>query len=101
MSTIDYAERLAEIEIEASKNNPKDRNNKNKPDLKKISKKTDDPKNIDNSNKKSKNKTYKVQKGDTLYSIAKKNNVSVENLMHHNKIKSPKDLRDGAVLQIP
>ena len=56
-------------------------------DLKKIKKETkiNQAKTITNS-KKSKQKNYKVKKGDTLYSIAKKFKTTVENLKNANNL---------------
>lgn len=44
--------------------------------------------------------TYVVQKGDTLYSIAKKYNVTVEDLAAWNNIKNPRLICTGQVLII-
>lgn len=44
--------------------------------------------------------TYTVQKGDTLYSIAKKNGQSVDFLAGVNDLKSPYNLRVGQVLNL-
>jgi LysM repeat protein len=38
--------------------------------------------------KKSKEKLYKVKKGDTLYSISKKFNVSIDDLINYNNLDS-------------
>ena len=53
------------------------------------------------TSKKSKEKkhTYKVQQGDTLYSIAKKFDLSVENLVHINSLNST-DLAIGQQLKL-
>lgn len=39
--------------------------------------------------------TYVVKKGDTLWRIAKKNKVSVKDLMTNNNISNPKSLKVG------
>lgn len=44
--------------------------------------------------------TYTVQKGDTLYSIAKKNGQSVDFLAGVNDLKAPYNLRVGQVLNL-
>lgn len=44
--------------------------------------------------------TYTVQKGDTLYSIAKKNGQSVDFLAGVNDLKAPYNLRVGLVLNL-
>lgn len=44
--------------------------------------------------------TYTVQKGDTLYSIAKKNGQSVDFLAGVNDLKTPYNLRVGQVLNL-
>jgi len=44
--------------------------------------------------------TYVVQKGDTLYSIARKYNVTVEDLAAWNNIKNPRLIYTGQVLII-
>ena len=46
-------------------------------------------------------KTYKVLKGDTVYSIAKKAGVSPEDLMKANKIEDSKKLQIGQTLKMP
>ena len=38
--------------------------------------------------KKSKQKFYKVKKGDTLYSISKKFNISIDDLINYNNLNS-------------
>ncbi len=97
---------------ESKTSNPKKDINAAHPDPKKVSINTpvsnkasnitpETKKVLDTPSKTSKSQTHKVLKGDTLYSIAKKNNVTVEEIMRHNKLKSPKVLRDGMVLQIP
>lgn len=45
--------------------------------------------------------TYTVQKGDTLYRIAKVNGISVDELRSLNNLSSEKDLQAGAKLRIP
>jgi len=45
--------------------------------------------------------TYTVQKGDTLESIARKFNVSIEKIKKANNIKDEKKIRDGTKLKIP
>ncbi len=47
-----------------------------------------------------KSKYYKVRSGDTLYSIAKRNNTSVNNLQRINKLRRPNSLRAGQVIRI-
>lgn len=42
-----------------------------------------------------------VKKGDTLYSIAKKNNITVKKLMHNNSIKDPQSVKSGQELVLP
>jgi lipoprotein NlpD len=43
---------------------------------------------------------YIVAKGDTLYSIAKKNGVNYRDLARWNKIKDPRRLRVGQELRL-
>jgi len=45
--------------------------------------------------------TYVVQKGDTLWKIAKANMVTIQELLALNEIKNPDDIRRGAELRIP
>jgi len=45
--------------------------------------------------------TYIVQKGDTLEKIARKFNVSVEEIKKANNIKDERKIRDGMKLEIP
>ena len=45
--------------------------------------------------------TYVVQKGDTLWSLARKFNTSVDRLLAANKLKKPQDLRVDRRLIIP
>lgn len=45
-------------------------------------------------------RTYTVQKGDTLYGIAKKFNTSAANLTRKNKISNPSLIRVGQVIHI-
>ena len=45
--------------------------------------------------------SYKVRKGDSLYSIAKKHDTTVDKLKKANKIKSNKSLRVGQLLALP
>ena len=44
--------------------------------------------------------TYKVQKGDTLYSISKKNDTTVEKLAQDNNIKNPDIISEGQIISI-
>lgn len=44
--------------------------------------------------------SYVVVKGDTLYSIAKKNNLDYRDLAKWNKIKDPRRLRVGQELRL-
>ena len=44
---------------------------------------------------------HKVKRGETIYSIAKKNNITVKSLKLANKLKSNRDLKIGRVLQLP
>jgi len=46
-------------------------------------------------------KTYVVQTGDTMYSIAKKNSVSVDAILWANKLSDPNTLKVGQKLTIP
>jgi LysM repeat protein len=46
-------------------------------------------------------RTYTVKSGETLYSIATRNGVSVKSLQAANKIVKPESLRDGLKLVIP
>jgi LysM repeat protein len=46
-------------------------------------------------------RTYTVKSGETLYSIATRNGVSVKALQAANKIVKPENLRDGLKLVIP
>ena len=48
---------------------------------------------------KSKSKSYTVKKGDTLYSIAKKNGMSVKELCKKNGIKQSAKIRAGQTLK--
>jgi murein DD-endopeptidase MepM/ murein hydrolase activator NlpD len=48
-----------------------------------------------------KSKTYVVKKGDSLYSIAKKNKISVDAILSINNMKDASILRIGTVLDIP
>ncbi|MEJ5172422.1 MAG: LysM peptidoglycan-binding domain-containing protein [Hydrogenothermaceae bacterium] len=45
--------------------------------------------------------SYTVQKGDTIEKIAKKFNVSQEEIIKANNIKDPKRLREGQKIEIP
>ncbi|AKG05171.1 polysaccharide deacetylase [Salimicrobium jeotgali] len=45
--------------------------------------------------------SYTIKRGDTLYSIARRYNVSVSNLASHNNISNPAYIRTGQVLKIP
>lgn len=63
----------------------------------------DIPKEYDNVTKivkESKAITHKMKKGDTLYKISKKYNVSVDTIMLLNDISDPKDLSVGQVILI-
>jgi murein DD-endopeptidase MepM/ murein hydrolase activator NlpD len=44
---------------------------------------------------------YKVQKGETIYRIAKNHNIDVNALMALNEIKEPSSLKQGTLLYIP
>lgn len=55
-------------------------------------------KSISNSTK---TKVYTVQKGDTLYSLARKNNISVADLMVLNNFDSSKVIKIGEKIKIP
>ena len=55
-------------------------------------------KSISNSTK---TKVYTVQKGDTLYSLARKNNISVADLMVLNNFDSSKVIKVGEKIKIP
>jgi membrane-bound lytic murein transglycosylase D len=44
--------------------------------------------------------TYKVRKGDALYSIARKHNVSAKDIMKWNKLSSPNHIQAGQTLAI-
>ena len=55
-------------------------------------------KSISNSTK---TKLYTVQKGDTLYSLARKNNISVADLMVLNNFDSSKVIKIGEKIKIP
>lgn len=46
-------------------------------------------------------KRYKVSRGDSLWAIAKRHGVSVDQLKRANNLRSPKSLRPGQVLHIP
>ena len=46
------------------------------------------------------NKTIKIKKGDTLYSIAKNNNTTVDKLMEINNLKNS-NLAIGDILYLP
>ena len=46
-------------------------------------------------------KKVKVYKGDTLYSIAQRNNVKVYELADHNNLKAPFTLKLGQTIEIP
>lgn len=45
--------------------------------------------------------SYKVQKGDTPYAIAKRRGVKVADLLRHNGIKDPGQIKPGQTLKIP
>ena len=51
--------------------------------------------------KSTKTKVYTVQKGDTLYSLARKNNISVADLMVLNNFDSSKVIKIGEKIKIP
>jgi LysM repeat protein len=53
-----------------------------------------------NNNAQPKAAYYKVQKGDTLYSIAPRYNVSVDNLMRWNDLKKATALRAGQTIRV-
>ena len=55
-------------------------------------------KSISNSTK---TKVYKIKKGDTLYSLARKNNISVADLMVLNNFDSSKVIKIGEKIKIP
>ncbi|MBI3231950.1 MAG: LysM peptidoglycan-binding domain-containing protein [Candidatus Doudnabacteria bacterium] len=44
---------------------------------------------------------YKVQKGDTLFNLSQKYNISWITLANLNNLKSPFTLKPGQVIQIP
>jgi len=44
---------------------------------------------------------HKVKRGDTIYSIAKRNNITVKSLKLANKLKSNRDLKIGQNLTLP
>lgn len=46
-------------------------------------------------------KRYKISRGDSLWAIARKHGVSVEQLKRANNLGSPKSLRPGQVIEIP
>lgn len=46
-------------------------------------------------------RTYKVQKGDTPYAIARKQGIKVAELLQHNGIKDPSGLKPGQTIRIP
>ena len=46
-------------------------------------------------------RTYKVQKGDTPYAIARKQGVKVAELLQQNGIKDPSGLKPGQTIRIP
>ena len=46
-------------------------------------------------------KKVKVKQSDTLYSIAKANDIKVYELAEHNNLKSPFTLKPGQILEIP
>lgn len=50
---------------------------------------------------KTKARSHKVQKGDTLYSIAKNNNVSLQDIYAINKGLNPQSLKIGMVIALP
>jgi len=47
------------------------------------------------------NAVHKVQKGETVYGIARKQGVKVAELLRHNGIKDPAALKPGQTLKIP
>ena len=46
-------------------------------------------------------KTTRVRKGDTVYAIARRNGVTVKQLIAHNRLKAPYLLRPGQTLSLP
>jgi LysM repeat protein len=48
-----------------------------------------------------KERTYTVEKGDTLFNIAQKNNLNWVVIATLNSLKAPYDLKPGAVLKLP
>ena len=56
---------------------------------------------LSGNNKSNLKKEYKVQKGETLYSIGKLHNVSVEALLSANSFLKDGGLKDGMVIEIP
>jgi len=44
---------------------------------------------------------YRVQNGDTLYSIAKRNNVEIDELMRANSLQSGREVTVGRILYLP
>jgi LysM repeat protein len=49
----------------------------------------------------SRTKTYVVQKGDTLYSIAKEHNTTTKKLAALNGLKDPSQLNINQVIKLP
>ncbi len=45
--------------------------------------------------------TYTIQSGDSLYAIARRNDVKVADLQRYNSITDPRRVRPGTVLKIP
>ena len=48
-----------------------------------------------------KRKNYKIKSGDSLWTLAKKNNVSLDSIISLNEIKLPHQLREGDSIAIP
>ncbi len=44
---------------------------------------------------------YVIKKGDNLWSLSRKNGISIDSIISLNKIKTPHDLRIGKVIKIP
>lgn len=53
------------------------------------------------SRSKSSTTAYTVRNGDTLYSLARRHNISVGTLQQANGLRGPQDLRAGMTLRIP
>ena len=48
-----------------------------------------------------KSRSYKIKQGDNLSSIAKNNNISLDELIKHNNIRNPNLINIGQELKIP